>query len=293
MKTSRYIGYLAKRACFQLKHIRRKSAVLFRRNSWVQFSIFVTAILSGSVFTKAEEPKEYSFRDDRNIPTPVGIVASQSSLAHYQDDVPTIAPGADLGSYDSKDRGFFISASGLYIFDTSDHIKGQTGWGGTIDFSAFIFNKSNGFYAKTGLDFVCFQTNADKEYGKTVVKEEILSFRVHANGGVGYRLYGFDLYGWLGLGLGDTYLRGTDYRIRQEHLWTDFVTQAGAYISYSPTDYCSIYAGYRMMWSLSLEGERRDRFFPDGNYPGYTRYGGDENISILAHAFEVGITFHF
>jgi hypothetical protein len=278
-------------------------------------SVFLAAILSMFSPVLGDEVEEDAFQDVKGVAIPLGI--PNPSLAHYQDDIPPVTPGAYSPSFDtpslSKNTWFSVSASGLYIFNTNDDIKGHTGWGGVIDASVLLVDRTTGFYFKTGLDFVYFQTEADKGRDGVLYNEEIQSYKVHLNGGLGYRTHGFDFYGWLGFGMGATHTDGTPYNLDRSHTSADFLFQLGARISYSPTEYCSIYAGYRMMWNIPLEGGGDCYYYDDdddwwygGGYrchdrcvPGCTHDSrcncpddSRDYPSVLAHAFEVGITFY-
>lgn len=212
----------------------------------------------------------------------------------------------------SKRTWWTLSASGLYIFDTGDEINGHTGWGGVINFDVFYrLSHNSPWYVKTGADFIYYQTDADKFRAGAPVREELQSYQVHINAGGGWRWKGLDISAFVGLGGGATHSRGTTFNNGGSNTSGNFEFQLGARIAYQPVEWCSIYAGYRMMWSIPLEGGDSCSYYDyywDDYYCRYDRCDrgcrrGDrcccsdkdktDYPGVIAHAFEVGVTFYF
>jgi hypothetical protein len=223
---------------------------------------------------------------DGELPDPVTVVefepvpeSERSPLGHYQDEIPSVAHARRVPNVEVD--WLTLSLSPLYVFDSGMDLHDHTGWGGVVDCSVVLRERSRSWYSKYGIDFVYFQTDANTTYGGTSHHEEIQAYRIHFNLSGGMRYHGIDFSVFVGAGMGATHTSGTEYNVTGSHTSVDAVAQIGARLGYQPADWCMMFVGYRAMWSVPFQviDDRDDARY---KFP-----------SLSAQSVETGITFLF
>jgi hypothetical protein len=207
---------------------------------------------------------------------------AENSLLKRQ---PTYASDARLipnASYD----WLGLNASMFYVFDSGIDLQHHTGWGGSVEGFITFHEGRKSWYSAVSLDLTYLQTEAHVQRYDTRIRETIESYQGHVNLTGGYRIYGFDISSLLGIGLGFTDTSGTRYNHNGAYSSCDALVQAAFRVSYRPTDWCRIFAGYRVFWNIALEHQHyRDK----NNQESYRA----KSPSLSIQAVEAGVSFLF
>jgi hypothetical protein len=208
-------------------------------------------------------------------------------LGHYPDSIPAYEPGILLRKEGISETAR-LAVSAFHVFESGIDLQKHTGWGSAVEY-LFLSRESGEnkslFHARASSDFIYFDTTANVTRGGVAHHEVMRSWQSHVNFGGGASYAGFDLDAWAGLGFGATYTRGTLYNERRHRHSTttwDALAQLSLRLTYHPTEWCEVFAGYRVMWDAPIE------YFAKQNSHYFSRY---PTVGVQAAEFGVAIKF--